>query len=139
MNDNKVAAQLAALPNMEIKDLMALWNNLFSDPPRSKTKSLLIRKIAWRIQELAYGGFSDDVQKKLKTLHQTASNKKHKKHRPPHGTVLEREHDGEIHRVTVLKDGFEYRHCKYKSLTKIATHITGTKWSGPRFFGLKTA
>jgi hypothetical protein len=137
MNNDKVSSQLAALPNMEIKDLMALWDNLFNDPPRSKTKSLLIRKIAWRIQELAYGGLSDDVQSKIKNLHQKSLGKKQNKYSPPNGTILEREYDGEMHRVTVLRDGFEYRNCKYKSLTKIATMITGTKWSGPRFFGLK--
>lgn len=138
MNDTQVTTQLAQLPNMEINDLMTLWDNLFDNPPRSRTKSLLIRKIAWRIQELAYGGLSDNVKKKIRSTQQTSSTKKRKKNLPPIGTILEREHGGEMHRVTVLKDGFEYRHCKYKSLTKIATMITGTKWSGPRFFGLQS-
>ena len=59
------------------------------------------------------------------------------KNMPPVGTQFIRHHGGEEHRVMVLKDGFEYRGCKYKSLTAIATKITGTKWSGPKFFGLK--
>ncbi len=77
-------------------------------------------------------------QRQNQNMHQVTSKTKINKTLPAVGTVLEREHGGETHRVTVLRDGFEYRQCKYKSLTKIATHITGTKWSGPRFFGLKS-
>lgn len=138
MNSTQVNIQLARLPEMEMSDLSTLWNSIFDLPPHNKNKVLMIRKIAWRLQELAYGGLSEESQNKIRTVHVPDRTKKLKKTLPPVGTILEREHGGETHRVTVLKDGFEYRHCKYKSLTKIATNITGTKWSGPRFFGLQS-
>ena len=137
MTEKQMITQLATLPTMATPDLLTLWNSIFDNPPHNKNKVFLIRKIAWRLQELAYGGLSDEVHIKIKTMHELTQKKTLKKKLPPVGTILERDHDGETHRVTVLRDGFEYRQCKYKSLTKIATMITGTKWSGPRFFGLK--
>ena len=137
MTQKQMITQLATLPTMATPDLLMLWNSIFDNPPHNKNKVFLIRKIAWRLQELAYGGLADEVHIKIKTMHDLTTKKTMKKNLPPVGTILERDHDGETHRVTVLRDGFEYRKCKYKSLTKIATMITGTKWSGPRFFGLK--
>jgi hypothetical protein len=138
MNNNQIMTQLVNLPTMATPDLVTLWTSIFEVPPHNKNKVFLIRKIAWRLQELAYGGLSDDTQTKIRNMHDLTTKKTIKKNLPPIGTILEREHGNETHRVTVLRDGFEYRQCKYKSLTKIATHITGTKWSGPRFFGLKS-
>jgi hypothetical protein len=138
MNNNQIMTQIVQLPTMATPDLVTLWTSIFDVPPHNKNKVFLIRKIAWRLQELAYGGLSDDTQTKIRNMHDLTTKKTIKKNLPPIGTILEREHGNETHRVTVLRDGFEYRQCKYKSLTKIATHITGTKWSGPRFFGLKS-
>jgi hypothetical protein len=138
MTNNQIMTQLVNLPTMATPDLVTLWTSIFEVPPHNKNKVFLIRKIAWRLQELAYGGLSDDTQTKIRNMHDLTTKKTIKKNLPPIGTILEREHGNETHRVTVLRDGFEYRQCKYKSLTKIATHITGTKWSGPRFFGLKS-
>jgi hypothetical protein len=138
MNNNQIMTQIVQLPTMATPDLVTLWTSIFEVPPHNKNKVFLIRKIAWRLQELAYGGLSDDTQTKIRNMHDLTVKKTIKKNLPPIGTILEREHGNETHRVTVLRDGFEYRQCKYKSLTKIATHITGTKWSGPRFFGLKS-
>lgn len=138
MTNESVINQLAALPDMSIPDLKAMWGNLFEAPPQSSNKDFLIRKIAWRIQELAYGGLPDETRQRLRELRKKAEiyNSK-RRNLPPEGTILTREHDGEEHRVLVLFDGFEYRGCKYRSLTEVAKKITGTKWSGPRFFGLK--
>jgi len=139
MNTNtQTISQIANLPNMQTPDLVRLWTSIFDVPPHNKNKVFLIRKIAWRLQELAYGGLADDTHTKIRNMRDLTAKKTLKKNLPPVGTILEREHGNETHRVTVLRDGFEYRQCKYKSLTKIATHITGTKWSGPRFFGLKS-
>ena len=139
MNTNtQMISQLANLPNMQTPDLVTLWQSIFDAPPHNKNKVFLVRKIAWRLQELTYGGLADDTHTKIRNMHDLTAKKTIKKNLPPIGTILEREHGNETHRVTVLRDGFEYRQCKYKSLTKIATHITGTKWSGPRFFGLKS-
>lgn len=132
-----VLSQLSALKTMDTSDLVKMWDSLFQTPPANKQKPFLIRKISWRIQELAYGGLSDDTKEKLQKLQNSAEPNSRGKNLPPVGTQFVRQHGGEEHRVMVLDDGFEYRGCKYKSLTAIATLITGTKWSGPKFFGLK--
>ena len=139
MTNESVINQLAALPDMSIAELKKMWGNLFEIPPQSSHKDFLIRKIAWRIQELAYGGLPDETRQRLRELRKKAETYNQKRRNlPPEGTILTREYDGEEHRVLVLFDAFEYRGCKYRSLSDIARKITGTKWSGPRFFGLKS-
>lgn len=138
MNES-VINQLAALPDMSVAELKKIWGNLFETPPQNNNKDFLVRKIAWRIQELAYGGLPDETRQRLRELRKKAETYNHKRRNlPPEGTLLTREYDGEEHRVLVLFDAFEYRGCKYRSLSDIARKITGTKWSGPRFFGLKS-
>lgn len=139
MQNTQITTQLARLPNMPTADLITLWDSVFDKPPHNKNNVFLVRKLAWRLQELAYGGLSEQTSAKIKNMHQVKPKTKSNRNMPAVGTILERDHGGETHRVTVLRDGFEYRQCKYKSLTKIATLITGTKWSGPRFFGLQTS
>lgn len=136
---NSALAQISALPDMHIQELEIMWNNVFDTPPANKNKTYMIRKLAWRIQEMTYGGLSEDTKARLKKLQKNPSlGSKKKTGMPPVGTQFVREHDGEEHRVMVLEDGFEYRGCKYRSLSEIARLITGTRWSGPKFFGLKT-
>ncbi len=136
---DSVLTQLSMLPNMDIKELESMWHNLFEEPPANTNKTHLIRKIAWRIQEMAYGGLSEDTQSKIKKLQVNPEyGSKRKKGMPPVGTQFVRMHDGVERRVMVLEDGFEYQSCKYKSLSEIARIITGTRWSGPKFFGLKS-
>ncbi len=134
-----VLNQVMSLPGMEYQELKKLWDNCFTDPPQSKNKAFMVRKLAWRIQELAYGGLPTETQEQIKTLQKKEKviPRTRATTLPPIGTQLIREHKGEEHRVMVLADGFEYRNCKYKSLSEIATKIAGTRWSGPRFFGLK--
>lgn len=132
-------ARIAALPQMDYKELRALWDELFDAPPNNANRDFMARKLAWRIQEIRYGGLSADTKSRLKKLRSNAGAlRSRKKSLPPVGTQLIREHGGEDHRVTVLADGFEYRGCKYRSLSEIARLITGTRWSGPKFFGLKS-
>src|SRR6056297_3566234 len=102
MTETQMITQLATLPNMATPDLLTLWNSVFDNPPHNKNKVFLIRKIAWRLQELAYGGLSDEVHVKLTNMHELTKQKTVKKNLPPVGTILERDHDGETHRVTVL-------------------------------------
>ena len=134
-----VLKQLSTLPNMNTKELQDVWTSIFdSEPPDHKNPTLMRRKLAWRIQELAYGGLSQDAKKTLEKLKKNPDQRaKRKKNLPPVGTQFVRYWGDEEHRVMVLVDGFEYKGCKYRSLTEIATMITGTKWSGPKFFGLR--
>ena len=136
--NNSALRQVSALPRMEYEELKEMWDNLFDTPPQSHNKTYLIRRLAWRIQELAFGGLSDDAQTRLDDLkNRPDSYAKHDKALPPIGTQLIREYGGEEHRVTVLANGFEYKNVTYSSLSKVARKITGTRWSGPKFFGLK--
>ncbi|MCB9984077.1 MAG: DUF2924 domain-containing protein [Micavibrio sp.] len=129
--------EIAALPALSRDELKQIWKDLFESTPGNCSNEFMIRRIAWRMQEMQYGGLSSVTKDKIKKLQKKSKNiRKRKDSMPPPGTMLTREHGGQEHRVMILADGFEYRGCKYKSLTEIATKITGTKWSGPRFFGL---
>ena len=152
-----VAGQLAALHEMTVGQLKDRYREVFGEPTRSGNKPYLKKKIAWRIQELAEGGLSDHAQKRIQELapdapvRWRASNGGSRKAPPapaleepqrdpalpPPGTVLTREHKGVDHQVTVLDDGFEFHGSRYKSLSKIALEITGTRWNGFLFFRLK--
>lgn len=121
---------------------MALWRQLFrrTAPPQIR-RGLLIQILAYRIQEQAYGGLSPATRKRLSEL-------AHKLEANPHaelsgvprikpGTRLIRDWRGQSHRVTVLDNGYEYAGKRYSSLSQVARLITGTRWSGPLFFGLR--
>ncbi len=130
--------EISALPALDREELKQIWQDMFRTSPGKCSKDFMIRKIAWRMQEIQYGGLSQATKEKIKKLQKTPKNNTTRKDgMPPPGTMLCREFGGQEHRVMILADGFEYRGCKYKSLSKIATLISGTNWSGPRFFGLK--
>jgi len=111
--------------------------------PQTHSRDFLIKRLAYRIQELAYGGLSARAEAKLEQLIGDEEDRvngklpKRSKDRPITGTRLIREWKGVEHCVTVLDDGYEYRGAKYTSLSPIARAITGTRWSGPLFFGLR--
>jgi hypothetical protein len=128
--------QITALPSMTSTELRALWKELGMGDSLHFNKPYLIKRIAYRLQELALGGESIAYIRRMEALVRGKAKVKAAP-RPITGTRLIREYQGEEHQVTVLEDGFEYRKQKYKSLSVIARHITGTRWSGPAFFGLK--
>ncbi len=138
---NNVLAQVAGLPKLSVKELQKLWRDLFGEDPRCLQKTWMVRRLAYRIQELAH---STDTAKLEKAYEDAAKGKACRKRNrsddvwmPVAGTRLTREWQSEAHQVTVLADGFEYRGQRYRSLSVIARTITGVRWSGPRFFGLK--
>ena len=126
---------------MRIAELRALWRAKFqSDPPKAFGPDLLRRSIAYRIQEDAYGGLDPATTRLLKQLmaqYAKTPGKIVMPRRIKPGAILVREWKGESHRVTVLEDGFAYQGKTYESLSEIARLITGTRWNGPRFFGLR--
>jgi hypothetical protein len=140
-----VLAQLAALKGARAGTLKARWRELFDKEPLPYNRRFLESRLAYRIQELAYGGLSRETLGRLKALaRQYASNdpierKARPMLRPVTGTKLVREWDGVEHHVTVRKDDFEYLGRPYKSLSSVAREITGTKWNGWVFFGLKNS
>jgi hypothetical protein len=114
-----------------------------SNPPAKVRPSLMIQTIARRLQEQALGALKPSTQRLLQKVAEDAGAGRKaptngKGVRPRVGTVLVREWHGTKHQVNVVKDGFVYRSKRYGSLSQIARTITGTQWSGPLFFGLKS-
>ena len=136
-----VLAQLAALKIAPIGDLRDKWRALFDSEPPPYNRRFLEHRLAYRIQELAYGGLKPETVERLDALADELDGKLSKRrrveNRPIAGTRLIREWKGIEHHVTVRKDDFEYQGRPYKSLSSIARLITGTRWNGPVFFGLR--
>jgi hypothetical protein len=97
----------------------------------------MLRAVAYKLQERAYGGLSAAVRRALMNREPTVLAKSHTQQIRP-GTVLVREWQGKTHRVEVIEGGAVYRGRRYRSLSEVAREITGSRWSGPRFFGLRT-
>jgi hypothetical protein len=134
--------QLAALPKMDREALQGLWERLFlSHPNRSLRREILIPIIANRLQEVAFGGLKGSVERQLRALAQDNPQGRRLVEgltlRHKAGTRYVREWQGKLHEVSVLPEGYEYNGHIYRSLSEIARGITGTRWSGPAFFGLK--
>lgn len=148
MNDNKtsaaasVVAQVAALPKMTTLELWTLWDRYYPRRPKHINRDFLESRLAYKLQEAAHGGLSADTRKRLATIGMRHS--KIQTRRPPRdiqlapGTVLVREWGEREHQVTVSAAGtFVYEGRDFKSLSAVARHISGTRWSGPLFFGLR--
>jgi hypothetical protein len=138
-----VLAQLAALKDAPAPALKARWRELFDNEPPPYNRRFLESRLAYRVQELAYGGLKPETVERLKALgkqYGSASISVRKRgagDRPIAGTRLIREYQGIEHCVTVRRDDFDYLGKPYKSLSAIARAITGTRWNGLVFFGLK--
>jgi len=141
--DRTVLARLATLKTMSVKDLKAEWEKLLGTSAPNNSRKFLEFRIGYRIQELAYGGPDKETGRMLDLLADEVEGHARRKHRiadprnPVTGTKLIREWDGVEHTVTVVKDGFDWQGRKFKSLSAVAREITGTRWNGYRFFGLR--
>jgi hypothetical protein len=138
--NNNVLAQLASLRTMTGDDLRKMWNDLYkSEPPRAN-KQYLTKRLAYRIQEVAYGGNSAEIETRLaiKADEYFGKGKRPKRteKKAITGSVLVRLYQGVEHQIAVLDDGYQYQGCKYRTLSAIAREITGMNWSGNAFFGL---
>ena len=140
-----VLAQLAALKEAPAAALKAKWRDLFDAEPPPYNRRFLESRLAYRIQELAYGGLRRETIERLRVLAKQYDGKAGAKPKarndrlPIAGTRLIREWHGIEHCVTVRGDGFEYQGRPYKSLSAIAREITGVRWNGWVFFGLKNS
>ncbi len=134
--------KLAALADLDAVGLRAEWRRLYrSHPPRHIRRDLLVLAIAWKLQEKVYGGLTVAQKRKLagiaEELRKNGDLSADPAIRMKPGLKLVREWRGETHTVLVLEDGFEWNGQRRCSLSAIAREITGTRWSGPLFFGLK--
>jgi hypothetical protein len=132
---------LAALGQLTYSGLQSEWRRLYrSHPPKKIGRDLLELAVAWKLQEKALGGLSVATRRQLESLAHTMRTKgdlaEHRIVKLKPGARLVREWHGQTHDVLVLDRGFQWRGRKWPSLSSIAREITGTRWSGPRFFGL---
>jgi hypothetical protein len=140
-----VVARVAALKGTPTPDLKAMWRQLFETEPPPYNRRFLESRLAYRIQELAYGGLKKETLERLRVMARQYDGKfggrpKSRSDRLPiSGTRLIREWQGVQHSVTVRGDDFEYEGRPYRSLSAIAREITKVRWNGWAFFGLKNS
>ena len=142
-----VEDEIAHLRDLDRRGLRARWQSVFQrSPPLHLPRHLLFAVLAFRIQADRFGDLDHETRKVLDRtdVHETGSamsdrlmSLDQKRTSLTPGTVLVREWDRQSHRVMVLADGFAWNGQTFDSLTKIAFAITGTRWNGPRFFGLR--
>ena len=138
-----VLGRLAALQTLLTADLKQQWRELFGKEPPPFNRPYLQSRLAYRIQELAYGGLKPETRARLEALGEQLDGgnvvlrRIRGDDKPVAGTRLVREHLGVEHAVTVLQDGYEWQGRPYRSLSAIARAITGTRWNGWAFFGLQ--
>jgi hypothetical protein len=143
MSGEAISRKLASLLSLPIKVLKQQWRSLYnSEPPHRVSRELLIRAVAYRIQEQALGGLKPSTRRLLERLASDARSRRPLKLSPcapaSAGTVLMRDWQGITHEVKVLDRGVLYERKRYRSLSEVARLITGARWSGPLFFGLRS-
>jgi Protein of unknown function (DUF2924) len=137
-----ISEQVTSLPAMSKPQLLAIWAKNFSQaPPPSLRKDLMVPILAYRIQEREFGGLANTTRKRLREIAKSVDRGKQAETRGSsgllHGTRLVRSWKGEVHEVQVSNGSFTYRGKQFSNLSQIAREITGTRWSGPVFFGTK--
>ena len=137
-----LSERITELETLSTTELRTRWEPAFKRPtPKRASRDLFLRTLAYHMQEQTEGGLSKATRRRLarRAIGEAdlARSLKSVTPRPKTGTRLVREWCGEVHRVTVLGDGFDWRGNRYASLSQIARAITGARWSGPRFFGLR--
>lgn len=137
-----IAARIAQLPHLPMDSLWALWDEHFDERQNHHHRTWLESRLASKIQERALGGLKPATRRKLEEIGETGilpRQLRRDANRLLPGTVLTRMYDDVEHRVLV-RGPFDFDYCgqRFKSLSAVARHITGTHWSGPVFFGLKS-
>jgi hypothetical protein len=135
----EITAQIAQLRTLSRQQLLALWAELYiKDPPEGIRREILVPFLAYKIQENTFGGLKSATRTELRRIAtELEKPTRPSRHRIRAGTRLLRQWRGETHEIAVTDAGFEYRGTHYESLSQIAHKITGTRWSGPAFFGLR--
>jgi len=144
-----VLKQITDLDRLDVAALRKRWRALYgTEPPATYRRRHLARRLAYRIQELAFGGMPDETKARLRLVAdenpigggpKRRDRRVRRRNVPVAGTRLIREWHGRRYEVMVLRDGFEFEGLRYRSLTAVARAITGAHHSGPRFFGLRQA
>ena len=135
MTADAVTEEVRALACLDLEGLRAEWRSRYGPPPTLRSPGLLRRMLAWRIQVAAFGGLDAETRRRLRQ----GCPLKPAMPAPPPGTKISREWQGVVHDVSVLPDGFIYEGKRFNSLSQVARTITGARWNGPRFFGLRNS
>lgn len=132
MDAAAITEEVRALARLDLEGLREAWRGRYGSPPRLRSADLLARLLAWRIQADAFGGLDAEARGALarKSLPVAAPNL-------APGMRLDREWRGVRETVEIVEGGYRWRGQTYPSLSKVAQAITGVKWNGPRFFGLR--
>jgi len=133
--DDAVSREVQALERMDLEGLRAVWRARFGSPPKLRSVPFLRLSLAWRIQAAAYGGLDAETRQRLKRRGQVQAEGLSL----GTGARLRREWQGRIIEVEVEEKGFRFEGKTYRSLSAIATKVAGSRWNGPRFFGLREA
>ena len=138
----RLSEQIATLPSLNKVQLITIWaENFNKDPPPNLRKELMVPILAYRMQEREFGGLSHGARRRLREVAASLRTDKPTQERadsaPQTGTRLLRMWHGETHEVIATGNGYLYRGQSYSSLSRIARLITGTRWSGPLFFGVR--
>lgn len=128
---DKVSQQVAALTTMSLAELRIYWAERFGAPPTHRAPEMLRRVLAWRIQADGFGGLDAATIRLLNNERAPLMVAEQP------GTRLARDYAGRRHEVVVVDDGVVYDGNRYGSLSEVARAITGQRWNGPRFFGLR--
>ncbi len=151
--DKSIIGEINALRQMSVAELREKWRALYGCESRSRNRDFLWRRLAWRVQELAFGGLSDatrgglaelgaepfsraQVPREFAASLKTFEGPRRDQRLPKPGSTLLRRHKGQDVRVRVLDDGFEHDGRHFESLSEVAFAVTGSKWNGWLFFGL---
>jgi Protein of unknown function (DUF2924) len=138
---DRMREALARLPSLGRAELRSEWLRLYGTEPSARLgRELLMAAVAYRLQERVLGGLRPELRRRLRSIAESARRGGEVVPAAPRlkpGTRLMREWQGRTHEVVVCEDGFLWQQAQYRSLSQIARAITGTRWSGPLFFGLK--
>jgi hypothetical protein len=146
-DEKSIGIEVARLRDLDLRALRARWQTIFRrQPPTTLPRHLLFAMIAYRLQAEVFGDLDAETLRLLKQIEVAPSKTEitsltwilaQRQREVLPGTILVREWNGQAHRVMVVEQGFAWQGTTYDSLSKIAQAITGTKWNGPRFFGLR--
>lgn len=143
---DSIATEIARLSELPLSDLRARWRTVFRRPaPVHLSRQLLFRTLAYRLQADRFGDLDAECRRVLERLNtdpvkgaaRLVTDLKRPGRTLQTGTVLTREWNGQMHQVVVKPDGFQWDGKTYKSLSKVASAIAGSRWNGPRFFGFR--
>lgn len=129
----EIEAEIEALPGLDLEALREHWCNRIGPAPKLRSTALLRLMLAWRLQAEALGGLDHDTRRKLGGRGPTVPEGQ----QFGVGAILRRDWQGRKIEVVVERDGFRWEGQTYTSLSAIARAATGTRWNGPRFFGLR--